>query len=274
MSAALQQVLQHPGIWRGNEVSRVGLPSVPTGFPHLDAELPGGGWPRGALTEIAFEGEGIGELSLLAPALAALSRGELWIVLVDPPHLPYAPAFARAGVDLSRLVLVRGAEPSPPPLSRAGRGGTRAAPAGRESDTLWAAETALRSGACAAVLAWPGGVNERELRKLQLAAEAGGSWGVYFLPAAAAPSTSPAALRLRLAPVKGGSELARDMFAAKAAPTFPSHGEAPGGSEPFAGAQDRLARDAAGTDEALRVHIVKRRGGPAAPFILPLQRFR
>lgn len=207
MSAALHQVLRHPGLWRGGEVSRVALPSVPTGFPRLDAELPGGGWPRGALTEIAFEGEGIGELSLLAPALAALSRDELWIVLVDPPHLPYAPALSRAGVDLSRLVVVR------------------AAGAGQ---MLWAAETALRSGSCAAVLAWPGTVNERELRKLQLAAEAGKSWGVYFLPACASPSVSPAALRLRLAP--GGDDL--------------------------------------------RVHIVKRRGGPAAPFALPLQRFR
>ena len=206
MTAALHQVLQHPGIWRGREVSRVALPSVPTGFPRLDAELPGSGWPRGAFTEIAFEGEGIGELSLLAPALAALSKGEQWIVLVDPPHLPYAPAFSRAGVDLSRLVLVR--------------------PAGQ---ALWAAETALRSGSCAAVLAWPGAVNQRELRKLQLAAEAGGSWGVYFLPASEAPATSPAALRLRLAPADG---------------------------------------------ETIRLHIVKRRGGPAAPFALPLQRFR
>ncbi|HEX9179172.1 MAG TPA: translesion DNA synthesis-associated protein ImuA [Burkholderiales bacterium] len=235
MSAALQQVLQHPGIWRGNDLSRVELPSVPTGFPRLDAELPGGGWPRGALTEITFEGEGIGELSLLTPALAALSRDELWIVLVDPPHLPYAPALARAGVELSRLVLVRGGTQTP-----------------------WAAETALRSGSCAAVLAWPGTVNERELRKLQLAAEAGGSWGVYFLPASASPSTSPAALRLHLAPVKPGAPVR----------------EAAGGSEPLVSAQDRLARETAGTDEAIRVHIVKRRGGPAAPFALSLQRFR
>lgn len=214
MTAALRQVLQHPGIWRGNDVSRVELPSVPTGFPRLDAELPGSGWPRGALTEIAFEGEGIGELSLLAPALAALSRDEPWIVLVDPPHLPYAPALARAGVDLSRLVLVRGGQ------------------------TLWAAETALRSGSCAAVLAWPGTVDGRELRKLQLAAEAGRSWGVYLLPASASPSTSPAALRLRLAPATHGCD------------------------------------PAAGEGETVRVHIVKRRGGPTAPFALSLHRLR
>jgi len=213
MGAALSEVLRHPAIWRGNSVGRVTLASVPTGFPRLDAELPGGGWPRGALTEIAFEGEGIGELSLLLPALAALSRGDLWVALIAPPHLPYAPALARAGLDLARVLVVR----------TAGAG-----------QTLWAAEQALRSGSCAAVLAWPGSVNERGLRKLQLAAEAGKAWGVYFLAACAAPPVSPAALRLRLAPAEGGDA----------------------------------------EEEGLRVHIVKRRGPAAALFTLPLQRHR
>jgi protein ImuA len=207
MTAILGNLLQHPGLWRGNEVSRVELPSIRTGFPRLDAELPGGGWPRGALTEVAPEREGIGEFSLLLPALAALSRGDLWIALIASPHLPHAPALARAGVDLARVVVVRGH---------------------CAQDTLWAAEAALRSGSCAAVLAWPSGMNERALRKLQLAAETGKAWGVYFTPAAAAPSTSPAALRLHLVPA----------------------------------------------DDGVSVHIVKRRGGPVAPFTLPLHRFR
>ena len=204
MGTVLNTVFQHPGLWRGNEVSRVALPSVPTGFSRLDSELPGGGWPRGTLTEIAFEQEGIGEISLLLPALAELSKGELWIALIAPPHLPYAPALARAGVDLARIVVVR---------------------TDSTAEMLWAAEAALRSGSCAAVLAWPSGVNERPLRKLQLAAETGKTWGVYFTPANASLSASPAPLRLRLAPVENG----------------------------------------------VRVHIVKRRGGPAAPFTLPLQ---
>jgi cell division inhibitor SulA len=244
MFAAVEPLLQHPGLWRGNEVSRVALPSIRTKFPRLDSELPGGGWPRGALTEIAFEREGIGEFSLLLPALAEISKGDLWIALIAPPRLPYAPALARAGVNLARIVVVR----------------TNSTP-----ETLWAAETALRSGSCAAVLAWPAGVNERGLRKLQLAAEVGQAWGVYFIPAAASPSASPAALRLRLAPAEGeagsnneaagGSGLARDAIAAKTAPT-----PAPPSGAP--------------TEDRIRVYIVKRRGSPAAPFALPLQRFR
>jgi error-prone DNA polymerase len=32
-------------IWRGNQLGTVSVPSLPTGFAALDAELPGGGWP-------------------------------------------------------------------------------------------------------------------------------------------------------------------------------------------------------------------------------------
>jgi hypothetical protein len=180
--AALQDVLARPDVWRGGETARVVVPSIPTGFAALDALLPGGGWPRGALTEILPECEGIGELSLLAPALAWLSRQDLWIAFVAPPHLPYAPALATAGIDLARVVMIR---PE------------------KSSDILWAMEQALRSGSCSAVLAWLPFLNERGARRLQLAAEAGGGWGVYFSPATPATALSPAALRLALSPAAG-----------------------------------------------------------------------
>ncbi|MFY8134513.1 MAG: hypothetical protein ACOVKS_05890, partial [Aquimonas sp.] len=66
---------------------------------------------------------------------------------------------------------------------------------------LWAAEQCLRAGCCAAVLCWPDAgrdADERSLRRLQLAAEAGHSLGIAFRPLRAAAQTSPAALRLSL----------------------------------------------------------------------------
>lgn len=182
MGQPLEFLLQHPGIWRGDRISTVTLPSIPTGFAELDAQLPGGGWPRGALTEIIHEREGIGELRLLIPALARLSLGELWIAWINPPYLPYAPALAGLGVNLSRIMVIR----APP-----------------ATDILWAMEQALRSGSCAAVLAWPEGLNERRLHKLQLAAETGEAWGVYFTLENAASTASPAALRLKLSAHQG-----------------------------------------------------------------------
>jgi hypothetical protein len=176
MSLALDQVLQHPAVWRGGDCARVALPSVPTGFTELDILLPGGGWPAGALTEIHVERAGVGELQLVMPAAARLTRSGSWLALIAPPHVPYAPALAAHGVLLSRLVLVR--------------------PAAAE-DGLWACEQALRSQVCSLVLAWLDHAPERWLRRLQLAAESGGASLLMFRPARVAPA-SPAALRLHV----------------------------------------------------------------------------
>lgn len=183
MSAALEKVLRHPGVWRGDRHAVAAGDGIPTGFAALDEAFPGGGWPRGALTEILAEREGIGELRLLMPALARLSGESGWLAWVAPPHIPYAPALAAAGIELKRVLVAR-------PSS--------------VNDAWWTAEQALRSGACGAVLAWLGAPDERRLRRLQLAAEEGKGWGVLFRPARAAQDRSPAALRLRLEPVAGG----------------------------------------------------------------------
>src|SRR2546422_11607698 len=90
-------LLDRPDIWRGDSLSRAGTPIISCGFPGLDAELPGRGWPAGALTEILPAHEGIGELRLLGPALAGLSKRGLRLVWVGPPPLPHAPAPAPAG---------------------------------------------------------------------------------------------------------------------------------------------------------------------------------
>ena len=53
--AALDAVLQHPGIWRRSASAQQHVRTLSTGLPDLDALLPGGGWPCGALSEILFE---------------------------------------------------------------------------------------------------------------------------------------------------------------------------------------------------------------------------
>ena len=63
---------------------------------------------------------------------------------------------------------------------------------------MWAAEQSLRAGNCSAVLLWPDAINEHGLRRLQLAAEEGGSFGVVFGEAVRAAFSSPAPLRLRV----------------------------------------------------------------------------
>lgn len=183
MNASLDSVLQHPGIWRGDRLAQTSEDALPTGFAELDELLPGGGWPRGALTEILLEREGIGELRLLLPALARITDQSGWLAWVAPPHVPYAPALAAAGVKLKQLLVVK-------PQSAA--------------DAWWTAEQALRSGACSAVLAWLKTPDERRMRRLQLGAESGHAWGVLFRSASAAQERSLAPLRLRLEATANG----------------------------------------------------------------------
>src|SRR6187401_878832 len=146
--AALEEILQRQPVWLGR-APQLAAPVVPTGFQVLDSQLPGGGWPSGALTEILGSQQGIGELQLVLPALAALSWAGKRIVWLAPPHLPYAPALAADGVDLARLVVVH--------------------PPGRR-DVLWAAEQVLRSASCHALVAWLRRARYEELRRLAVAA--------------------------------------------------------------------------------------------------------
>src|SRR2546430_9181429 len=115
MPISFAALLDRPDIWRGDSLSRTGAPTLPCGFPGLDAELPGGGWPAGALTEILLAHEGIGELRLLGPALAGLSRRGLRLVWIAPPHPPHPPALAAAGNETPEPLGVGAAPPQKKP---------------------------------------------------------------------------------------------------------------------------------------------------------------
>jgi hypothetical protein len=151
--------------------------ALATGFAALDAVLPGSGWPLGAITELMPDTVGIGELSLMLPALCALAQAGRHLACISPPHLPYPPALVQAGLPLERLLIIH---------------------AGEMQHTLWAAEQLLRCVGIGAVLMWPDAITEPQLRRLQLAAESSGGFGLVYRPAQAAASASPAALRLRL----------------------------------------------------------------------------
>jgi hypothetical protein len=172
----LETVLNHPAVWRGNSCARVAIPSASTGFPGLDAVLPGGGWPAAALTEIYAARPGLGEMQIVMPAAARLTHAGRWVTLVAPPYIPYAPALAAHGLKLSRLLVVRAEKPE---------------------ERLWACEQALRYPDCGAVLAWIDQVPERALKRLQLAAEGGNAIALLFRSAHVIPA-SPAALRLQV----------------------------------------------------------------------------
>jgi hypothetical protein len=186
LNTSLDTVLAKHPVWRGATLAPL-RQTIATGQDALDRELPGGGWPCGALTEILGRQDGIGELQLLLPALSQLTRAGKRVVWLAPPHVPYAPALAAAGVDLVHLAVVR-------------------APGRR--DALWAAEQVLRAGPCHALLAWFRQARFEELRRLSVAAEASQALVVLFRPGEAVGEPSPAPLRLAIAPEEGGAGIA------------------------------------------------------------------
>jgi cell division inhibitor SulA/protein ImuA len=173
----LDALLADPRLWRGGGHSAAAR--IPSDHPQLDAAL-GGGWPRGAVCELALAASGCGELALLLPVLRQL---EGTIALIAPPHVPYPPTFAAAGVALARLLLIHPAD---------------------SDQAQWAAEQTLRGGACAAVLLWLPSISTRAVRRLQLAAEAGDAFMALLLPQTGSPAHSPAALRVQLDPAPRG----------------------------------------------------------------------
>lgn len=185
---------QFASLWRADEIAPAGRDATLTsGFAELDAELPGGGWPQGQLTELLLDAPGIGELSLLAPVLAGCTRDARACVWVLPcergapatlPTLPYPPALAAAGVDLSRALFVQPETPR---------------------EALWAIEQSLRAAHLGALIGWlPPAPASREgefraLRRLQLLANRQSAPVFLLREMRALHAPSPAALRLQLA---------------------------------------------------------------------------
>jgi len=158
---------------------------TPTGLTPLDAALPHGGLPCGAVTEILSDGPGIGATSLamrivqragrqnpVHPDHAVMTADETRsaenecdprpIVLIDFFGDFYPPAVVYYGICLDRLIVVRTTS---------------------ERDAFWAVDQSLRSPAVAAVIAPLPTLDERLSRRLQLAAESSGCLGLILRPA-------------------------------------------------------------------------------------------
>ena len=215
----------HPSLWRASQIGGAAQRTTASGFAALDAQLPGGGWPHGTLTELLLAQAGVGELRLLAPALAALAPGPAdaapggvaagggrrsraagsdegrCVMLFDPPAGLSAWALVQCGLSSRHWLVVQarsgqGAAPQASP-----RGANRLSPLLPSADLLWALEQSLKSGHVGAILAWlPLKLRADALRRLQIAAQAHDGPVFVFRDAQARSQPSPAPLRLLLQP--------------------------------------------------------------------------
>lgn len=152
----------------------------------IDGALPGGGLARGAIHEILIVESGCstafcGHLLSRAGGLAC------WIMPPRAADIPWPAGLLAQGLDPACLVLVEAAG----------------------QDALWAAEQALRSPALAAVAAVLPPLDLAAARRLQLAAEAGGTLGLILRPDEAEAGRTPTVARTRwritALPGQGGS---------------------------------------------------------------------
>jgi protein ImuA len=70
----------HPSIWRASRLARRHTRTIDTGHLALSSQLDGGGWPVGTMVNLLAQQPGIGEMRLLAPALATVAERQIAIL--------------------------------------------------------------------------------------------------------------------------------------------------------------------------------------------------
>ena len=162
-------------LWRGCDFGSQGGSVVSSGFVALDAELPGGGWPCQALSEVLSPQQSVLEWRLIGPTLRdVVSRGGN-VVVVGPPKTPHLPGLHHTGIDEKHLVWVQAEAPA---------------------ERLWCTEQLVKSGSCGALVAWLPQARPEQIRRLQVCAQACDGPTFLFRPAAAQHESSAAPLRV------------------------------------------------------------------------------
>ena len=185
-----QLLHSNPNLWRGCDMAGQGFHGIGTGYHELDDILPGRGWPSSGLVEVIARHSGMGELQLLIPLMQSVIKQGKWILCVAPPYLLNAPALTQAGIDIGQILIVKQDTPC--------------------KDALWSMEKAMQTETCGLVLAGQNWLPGKVLRRLQLAAEVGGTLAVLFKHNDS--KYSPSSLRLQ---IKGSVTDNRDFSRAE-----------------------------------------------------------
>lgn len=163
-------------VWCADQLGGAAAAVLPTGFEALDAELPGGGWPCQAVTEVLSAQFSVLEWRLLAPALKRVCERSETIAVVAPPRPLHMPGLCLEGLTAQHLVWVD---------------------AGSPAQGLWAMEQLIKSNACGAIVGWLSQVRPAQIRRLQVLAH--GCKAPVFLcrPSLVAMEASAAPLRIQ-----------------------------------------------------------------------------
>lgn len=166
-----------PAVWRGSDLGAVTVRACSTGWPELDRELPGGGFPARSLTEILCPQPSVLEWRLLGAALAGITASGKQVAVIGTPKPPHLPGLLRAGLRENALVWIRADAPA---------------------QRLWATEQLIKANSAGAIVAWLPQARAEQIRRLQVCALSCEAPVFLFRPDAARHDSSAAPLRLQV----------------------------------------------------------------------------
>ena len=177
----LQKILRQGLAWRGWESQQRPGSYLDTGYETLNARLHEQGWPQGGLIEVFSSTQHHAEWMLYFPALRTLCERHPngHIVLLNPPFVPCAEAWAQQNLPLDQFLLVEATKPR---------------------DILMSFRELAKAKGCIALLLWQPHLNYAELRQCQLALQHQQGLYVMFNHDIKLKQASPSILKLKVSP--------------------------------------------------------------------------
>lgn len=170
LSSAMSQV-----VWRGDELGSHVVDTVPSGWPALDQELPGSGWPRRSMTEVLTAQPSVLEWRILSPGLKPIVDEGGQVVVVGPPRHPHLPGLLHMGLSDKQFIWIQADSPA---------------------ERLWTTEQLIKSNSVGAIISWLPKVRPEQLRRLQVCAQSCEAPVFLCRPESAQYESSAAPLRV------------------------------------------------------------------------------
>jgi len=158
MHTDLASLIDGRRIWLGSQQA-ITDDNQPTGYALLDKKL-GGGWPQHGVIELQTA-NGIGELRLISPFLSAVTTTQQLIMFINAPSIINSQMLAFNDIEPSAAVMINTQD---------------------DSQQLWSAEQSLHSGCVSIVVLWQQQFSSCQIKRLKLAAKAGGSRLIVIRP--------------------------------------------------------------------------------------------
>ena len=156
MKNTATQRVRHSGIWQPKQFECV-TGSVASGSPMLDSQL-GGGWRFEQVYQVGQQ-QSEGLFSLMMPAIYRMMEQKRWLILISPPKSVVQQFRNLPQFDASRLLVVHSKD---------------------DIDVCWAMEGAIRNRTAACIFSWASQVDQRDIKRLKLAARQSNSLNVII----------------------------------------------------------------------------------------------